>query len=155
MSGFGIAGRDSMPGHGRAPGDVVGLVDQFARTVTGVTHVLLLSGDGLRLAVSHTVDRDLGDQLAAVGSGLLSMADQGGRLLRMGLSDYVTLRFAGGHLVLMRVADSAGLVVAAAPGCDLRVVAHQMRQLVESVGHALTPQARTELRAAAQATYSR
>jgi uncharacterized protein len=152
MSSFGAVGQ---PMPGRSPLDIVGLVDQFARTVTGVTHVLLLSGDGLRLAVSHTVDRDLGDQLSAVGSGLLSMADQSGRLLRMGLSDYVTLRFSGGHLVLMRVADAAGLVVAAAPGCDLRIVAHQMRQLVESVGHALTPQARGELRAAAAATYSR
>jgi predicted regulator of Ras-like GTPase activity (Roadblock/LC7/MglB family) len=142
-------------GHGQAPADIAGLVDQFAGTVPGVTHVLLLSGDGLRLAVSRAVDRDLADQLAAVGSGLLSMADQSGRLLGMGLSDYLTLRFSHGHLVLMRVAESAGLVVAAAPGCDLRIVAHQMRQLVESVGHALTPQARGQLHASAEATTAR
>jgi predicted regulator of Ras-like GTPase activity (Roadblock/LC7/MglB family) len=129
----------------RVPQDFAWLVRQFADEVPGVTHALIVSLDGLQLAGSSSVPRDLGDQLSAITAGLLSMADRSGALLDLGSSEYITIRLPRGHLLFMRVGESAGLAVAAAAGCDLRVVAYQMTQFVAAVGHVLTPQMRTEL----------
>lgn len=129
----------------RAPQDFAWLVGQFASDVPGVLHALVVSLDGLQLAASPEIPRDLGDQLAALTAGLLSMADQSGGLLGLGASDYVTVRAPRGYLLFMRLGDSAGLAAAAAPDSDLRVVAYQMQKFATSVGHVLTPRMRDEL----------
>jgi predicted regulator of Ras-like GTPase activity (Roadblock/LC7/MglB family) len=129
----------------RTPQDFVWLTEQFAADTPGVTHAVLLSSDGLQLVASSSVGRDLGDQLAALTSGLLSMADRSAGLLDLGASEYVTVRLPKGHLLFMRVGDAAGLAVAAVAGCDLRVVAYQMTQFVRGVGHLLSPQMRQDL----------
>jgi predicted regulator of Ras-like GTPase activity (Roadblock/LC7/MglB family) len=129
----------------RTPQDFVWLTEQFAADTPGVTHAVLLSSDGLQLVSSSSVGRDLGDQLAALTSGLLSMADRSAGLLDLGASEYVTVRLPKGHLLFMRVGDAAGLAVAAVAGCDLRVVAYQMTQFVRGVGHLLSPQMRQDL----------
>ncbi|MBM0227817.1 MULTISPECIES: roadblock/LC7 domain-containing protein [Micromonospora] len=125
--------------------DCAWLIRQFAEDVPGVTHAMLVSLDGLQLAASRGVHRDLGDQLSALTAGLLSMADRSAALLDLGSSEYLTVRLPRGHLLFMRVGESAGLAVAAAPGCDLRVVSYRMTQFVGAVWHALTPQVRHEL----------
>jgi predicted regulator of Ras-like GTPase activity (Roadblock/LC7/MglB family) len=133
------------PAVGQSPPDCAWLVRQFADDVPGVTHAVLVSLDGLQLAASGRVPRDLGDQLAALTSGLLSIADRSAALLDLGASEYLTVRLPHGHLLFMRVGESAGLAVAATAGCDLRVVAYRMTQFVGAVRHALTPQVRSEL----------
>lgn len=135
----------SIPSTTRTPQDFSWLIGQFAIDTPGVSHAVLLSADGLQLVSSQAVDRDLGDQIAALTSGLLSMADRSGSLLNLGASEYVTVRLPRGHLLFMRVGDAAGLAVAAVAGCDLRVVAYQMTQFVGAVGHLLSPQMRHEL----------
>jgi predicted regulator of Ras-like GTPase activity (Roadblock/LC7/MglB family) len=144
-----------MTGHGRAasaqpaavqgPQDFAWLIRQFADEVPGVTHALLVSLDGLQLVASSAVSRDTGDQLAALTAGLISMADRGAALLELGASEYMTIRLPRGHLLFMRVGESAGLAVAASAGCDLRVVAYHMTQFVGAVGHVLTPEVRSQL----------
>lgn len=49
------------------------LLRQFASDVTGVTHAVLLSRDGLRLLDSD-VDKDWADELSAAFSGIASLA---------------------------------------------------------------------------------
>ncbi|MGC9665005.1 roadblock/LC7 domain-containing protein [Planosporangium sp. 12N6] len=138
-------GTTAQPPSARGPQDCAWLVRQFADEVPGVTHALIVSLDGLQLAASRMVPRDLGDQLAALTAGLLSMADRSAALLDLGASEYLTVRLPRGHLLFMRVGESAGLAVAAAAGCDLRVVAYHMTQFVGAVGHVLTPQVRHEM----------
>ena len=65
----------------RAPGDVTWLVRQFAADVPSVTHAVVVSLDGLQLAASGTVERDVGDQVAALSAALLSMGTRCGELL--------------------------------------------------------------------------
>jgi predicted regulator of Ras-like GTPase activity (Roadblock/LC7/MglB family) len=129
----------------RSPQDFAWLISQFADEVPGVTHALIVSRDGLQLVGSRGVNRDLGDQMAALTAGLISMADRSAALLELGASEYITIRLPRGHLLFMRVGEAAGLAVAAAAGCDLRVVAYQMTQFVGAVAHLLTPQLRREL----------
>jgi len=129
----------------RSPHDFAWLVSQFAEEVPGVAHALVVSLDGLQLAASGEISRDLGDQLAALTAGLLSMADQSGGLLGLGSSEYVTIRLPLGYLLFMRLGDAAGFATVAATDCDLRVIAYQMSKFAASVGHVLTPRMRDEL----------
>jgi hypothetical protein len=124
------------------------LLHQFAHDAPGLTHALIVSLDGLQLATSDAVGRDLADQLAAATSGLLSLANQCGALLALGGTDHVTVRLKHGHLLCMRIGESAGLVVAARPDADLRVLAHWMTKFVSSVDHVLAPPLRPGLSSA-------
>jgi uncharacterized protein len=128
-----------------APQDFSWLVHQFANDVPGVSHALVVSLDGLQLAASEHIPRDLGDRLAALTAGLLSMADQSGVLLGLGTSEYVTIRLPLGYLLFMRLGDAAGLATVSVADCDLRVIAYQMSKFAASVGHLLTPRMRDEL----------
>jgi predicted regulator of Ras-like GTPase activity (Roadblock/LC7/MglB family) len=49
------------------------LVSNFSRSVPGVAHAIVVSADGLLMAVSERLDRARADQLAAVASGLASL----------------------------------------------------------------------------------
>jgi predicted regulator of Ras-like GTPase activity (Roadblock/LC7/MglB family) len=144
MSTHNAAGR---PGTGavRSPRDFAWLLEQFVADVPGVNHALFVSLDGLQLVGSRGIGRDVGDQLAALTASLLATADQSGAILGMGASEYLTIRLPLGYLLFMRVGESAGLAVATAAACDLRVVAYHMTQFISSVGHLLTPPMRAEL----------
>jgi predicted regulator of Ras-like GTPase activity (Roadblock/LC7/MglB family) len=129
----------------RNPGEFAWLVQQFVDEVPGVTHAVVVSSDGLQLVASQSVGRDRADSLAALTATLLATADQSGRLLGLGISEYLTIRLPKGHLLFMRIAPAAGFVVAAAPGSDLRVVAYQMTHFARQAGHLLTPRMRDAL----------
>ena len=49
------------------------LLDNFVRTVPGTRHTLVVSADGLLMAMSDQLDRTSGDQLAAIVAGLSSL----------------------------------------------------------------------------------
>ncbi len=53
------------------------LVSNFARDVPGVSHAVLVSVDGLLIAANEQLPRDRAEQLAAVTSGLASLAAGG------------------------------------------------------------------------------
>lgn len=135
----------SNPGGGRGPQDFAWLIDNFAASVPGVTDALVVAADGLLITASGTVARDMGDQLAAITSGLLSLAHNSAALVGRGTCEQIMLRLSRGHLLFMRIGDAAGLAVLTDARSDLKVVAFEMAQLVTSVGHVLTPQMRAEL----------
>ena len=60
------------------------LVTKFAREVPGVAHALLVSVDGLPVAASEHLPRERADQLAAVASGLASLATGAAQLFEGG-----------------------------------------------------------------------
>src|SRR3546814_20623394 len=66
------------------------LVSRFAREVSGVSHAVLVSADGLLMAASEHMPVERADQLAAVASGLASLSTgaaqlfDGGYVLQIG-----------------------------------------------------------------------
>ena len=60
------------------------LVSNFARSVPGVAHAIVVSADGLLMAVSERLDRARADQLAAVASGLASLTQGAARCFDAG-----------------------------------------------------------------------
>ena len=60
------------------------LITNFVDRVPGVAHTVVVSSDGLLLAVSNGFPRDRADQLAAVASGLSSLTQGAARIFEGG-----------------------------------------------------------------------
>jgi hypothetical protein len=121
------------------------LVANFARRVPGAAHAILLSADGLLMAVSARLDRARADQLAAVASGLTQGA---ARIFSGGQVTQTIVEMGKGFLFVMAVSDGSCLAVLAAPSCDVGLIGYEMALLVAKTGAVLTPELRAELQAA-------
>jgi uncharacterized protein len=127
----------------RHAADLSWLVTSFAERVPDVAHAVVVSADGLTLAVSEGFPRERADQLAAVTSGLTSLAQGAARLFEAGLAVQTVVEMQAGVLVVMAISNGASLAVLASSACDLGLVAYEMTLLVERAGRVLTPAART------------
>ncbi len=56
------------------------LITNFVENTPGVSHTVVVSADGLLLAMSEGFPRDRADQLAAVASGLTSLTSGASRI---------------------------------------------------------------------------
>lgn len=139
------------PAQLRTPQEFGWLISNFAAATPGVSHALIVSSDGLPLLSSDGLPEDMADPLAAVASGILSLGNNIARQVDGGSCDQILLRLTHGHFVFMGIGELAGVGVLVEPGANLGAVAHQMAQLVASVGHALTPELRDDLRRHAHA----
>ena len=135
----------------RTPQEVGWLISNFVASTPGVSHALIVSSDGLPLLASDGLGEDLADPLAAIASGILSLGNNIATQVGGGSCDQILLRLTHGHFVFMGIGELAGLGVLVQAGANLGAVAHQMAQLVASVGHALTPELRDDLRRHAHA----
>jgi uncharacterized protein len=124
------------------------LVGNFAKRTPGVAHAMVVSADGLPVAVSDRLDRPKADQLAAIASGLASLTQGGARCMDGGLVKQTVVEMDRGLLVVMALGEGSCLTVLAASSCDVGVVAYEMTVLVTRTGDVLTPSLRAELQAA-------
>ena len=124
------------------PIDLAVLLRQFRTNAVGVVHALAVSADGLVLAHTPGLDTADADRLAAVASGLSSLLRGAAQML--GGATVVTnlTELDNGSLLMSPVSAGACLFVIADRKADLAAVAFDMTQLVNTVGHALTPAAR-------------
>ncbi len=114
------------------------LVD-FVRGTAGTRHALVVSADGLRLAASQDVRPAVADQLAAVTSGLLSLAQGVAGSFAAGPVRQTIIEMAGGYLFLTSIAEGSLLAVFAERTCDMGMIGYEMTLLADRVGHLLTP----------------
>jgi uncharacterized protein len=114
------------------------LVSNFAREVPGVSHAVLVSVDGLLIAASEQMPRERAEQLAAVTSGLASLAAGAAQLFEGGQVLQSVVEMAGGYLLVMRVGDGSQLATLAAPNCDIGQIGYEMAVLVERVGNVVS-----------------
>jgi uncharacterized protein len=128
--------------------DLNWLIVRFARKTPGVAHAMVVSADGLPVAVSDRLDRPKADQLAAIASGLSGLSQGAARLVDAGLVKQTVVEMERGLVIVMSISDGSCLTVLAAAPCDVGVVAYQMTVLVTRVGDLLTPTLRAELQAA-------
>jgi uncharacterized protein len=118
------------------------LVSDFARRVAGVTHALVVSVDGLKLAVSDRVDEAAADQLAAVASGLVSLTRGAARCFDAEPVVQTIVETAGGYFFVTSVSEGSTLAVFASVECDIGMIGYEMAMLVGRVGQLLDPGAR-------------
>ncbi|TDQ01351.1 hypothetical protein EV186_1021219 [Labedaea rhizosphaerae] len=126
--------------------DFIWLVNDFVRKVHGVSHALVMSSDGFPLTASERVTPDEAEQLAAIASGLLSLAGSSAALFDKGSCEQIIIRLSRGYFLFMGISSGAGLAVLTEPEANMKVVAYEMTQFVTNAGHVLTPEMRADLR---------
>ncbi|MFF4546840.1 roadblock/LC7 domain-containing protein [Streptomyces sp. NPDC001435] len=124
------------------------LISEFVRTADGVTAAVAVSSDGLLMAASESLGRDSADHLAAVVSGITSLAQNAATAHGFHGMKLVMIEMLGGFLMVGRIRDGSCLGVLAAEGCDVGLVGYEMAVLAGRVGELLTPQLVRELNAA-------
>jgi predicted regulator of Ras-like GTPase activity (Roadblock/LC7/MglB family) len=124
--------------------DLNWLITGFTGRVADVAHAIVVSADGVPLAVSQRLPPAYAGQLAAITSGLVSLMQGAARIFEAGLPLQALVEMEGGLLFVMAVSDGSCLAVLAGPECDTNVVSYEMTLLVEAVGDILTPAARVQ-----------
>jgi len=126
--------------------DFTWLINDFVHKVHGVSHALIMSSDGFPLTASDEVSGNEAEHLAAISSGLLSLASNSAALFEKGSCEQIIMRLTRGYFLFMEISSGAGLAVLTRPECDMKVVAYEMTQFVRNAGHALTPERRADMR---------
>jgi predicted regulator of Ras-like GTPase activity (Roadblock/LC7/MglB family) len=114
------------------------LVD-FGRETPGVRAAIVVSVDGLPLAVSAGVTDALADQLSAAASGLVSLARATAQLLGSGGLTQTILEMDEGYFFVTTINRGAAVAVHATRQADLGLVGYELTLLAERVGRALDP----------------
>lgn len=122
------------------------LLDNFVRTVPGTRHTLVVSADGLLMAMSEQLDRTSGDQLAAIVAGMSSLTRGAARQLRAGEVRQAIVEMDDLFLFLMSVSNGSVLAVVADASCDVGLIGYEMAMLVSRTEATLTPQLVSEMR---------
>lgn len=122
------------------------LLDNFVRTVPGTRHTLVVSADGLLMAMSDNLDRTSGDMLAAIVAGLSSLTRGASRQLQAGEVRQAIVEMDELFLFLMSVSNGSVLAAVADTTCDVGLIGYEMAMLVSRTEATLTPQLVTEMR---------
>lgn len=121
------------------------LVGNFVDRVAGVKDAVVVSSDGLPMAVSSGLDRDGADRFAAVASGLIGLAYGAAGRFGGGAVTQVIIEMEHAFLFVTGISDGSCLTVLADSSCDVGLVGYEMAVLVERCGAVLTPELRAEL----------
>ena len=113
------------------------LLDDLTKRVEKVRHALVLSNDGLVTGASEGLAREDAEHLAAVASGLHSLAKGSGLHFRVGRVRQTMIEFDDGMLFVTAAGDGSCLCVLARADADMGQVAYEMTLLVNRVGEHL------------------
>ena len=122
--------------------DLNWLVTEFTTRVEDVAHAVVVSADGVPLALSAGIPLPAVEQLAAIISGLTSLMQGAARVFEGGAPMQALVEMDGGLMFVKAISDGSSLAVLTAPECDTRQVSYEMTLLVEAVGELLTPAVR-------------
>jgi predicted regulator of Ras-like GTPase activity (Roadblock/LC7/MglB family) len=126
------------------------LLGSFATRTSGVQEAVVVSSDGLLMARSSQRERADSDRLAAVVSGMASLAAGASEWYRLGALNRVVVDIAEGYLVITTISRGSVLGVVASRSANLATVAYEMTLFGTRAGAALTPGLIAELKSAAQ-----
>ncbi|MFD6419303.1 roadblock/LC7 domain-containing protein [Streptomyces sp. NPDC060194] len=118
------------------------LLDDLTQRVPHVRHALVLSDDGLVTGASSSLAREDAEHLAAVSSGLHSLAKGSGRHFGAGRVRQTMIEFDDAVLFVTAAGDGSCLCLLSAAEADIGQVAYEMTLLVNRVGEHLTVGAR-------------
>lgn len=124
-------------------GELSWLLDGMLERVVEARHVVLLSGDGLRIASSKGLAKEEAEHLAAVASGFQSLARGTAEHFQAGGVRQTIVEMERGFLFVTAAGQGACLALLAEEGADVGVIAYEMALLVSRVGQHLSAEART------------
>jgi predicted regulator of Ras-like GTPase activity (Roadblock/LC7/MglB family) len=122
--------------------DLDWVMSRFVDDVPDAAHAILVSADGLLMASSTSIPGERAEQVAAVSSGLASLAVGAARLFEGGAVMQTIVEMEMGFLMLMSVGDGSNLTVLTTEEADIGQVGYEMALLVDRVGRTVEAQAR-------------
>ena len=122
--------------------DLNWLVTNFVERVPYVAHAVIVSSDGIPLAVNEGFPPNGAERLATVACGLSSLVQGAARVFEGGMVIQTVVELDAGVLVVMTISHGASLAVLAAPDGKMGMVAYEMTRLVERAGRMITPPTR-------------
>ena len=131
-----------------AANNVNWLIANFVERVPGVNEAVVVSSDGLPMALSGGLDRDAADRFAAVASGLTGLAYGAAGRFGGGRVHEIIIEMEHAFLFVTGISDGSCLAVVAAAECDVGLMGYEMAVLVDKTGPFLTPELRAELQGA-------
>jgi predicted regulator of Ras-like GTPase activity (Roadblock/LC7/MglB family) len=124
--------------------DLNWLVTDFTMRVEDVAHAIVVSADGVPLALSAGIPDQAIEQFSAIISGLTSLMNGAAQILGGGLPIQAMVEMDRGLMFVKAISDGSSLAVLAPLEADSRQISYEMTHLVEAVGELLTPAARAE-----------
>ncbi|NLV56549.1 MAG: roadblock/LC7 domain-containing protein [Acidimicrobiales bacterium] len=124
------------------------LINSFVERVPGVSEAVVVSADGLPMAVSQGLDRDAADRFAAVASGFIGLAYGAAGRFGGGQVTQIIIEMEHAFLFVTGISDGSCLAVVADSSSDVGLIGYEMAVLVERCGQVLTPELRAELQGA-------
>jgi len=122
--------------------DLSWLITGFTERVPGVEHAAVVSADGVPLAVSNGIPPCRLEHLAAITTGLNSLANGTAQIVNGGAVTQTLVTMRRGVLVIVAISDGSSLAALALVDADLDQVAYEMTVLSEQAGGVLTPDPR-------------
>jgi predicted regulator of Ras-like GTPase activity (Roadblock/LC7/MglB family) len=124
--------------------DLNWLVTEFTTRVEDVAHAIVVSADGVPLALSAGIPAAAVEQFAAITSGLTGLMQGAARAFEGGAAMQALIEMDDGLMFVKVISDGSSLAVLAAPECDTSQVSYEINRLVRAVGERLTPAVRAE-----------
>ncbi|MDT3399729.1 roadblock/LC7 domain-containing protein [Streptomyces sp. B1866] len=118
------------------------LLDDLIERLAKVRHAVVLSNDGLVTGASSSLAVQDAEHLAAVASGLHSLAKGCGGHFRSGRVRQTMVEYDDGILFVTAAGDGSCLCVLSGPEADPGQIAYEMALLVNRVGEHLDVEAR-------------
>lgn len=126
------------------------LLDSFTSSTAGVMEAIAVSSDGLLMGMSAIKDRSNAERLAAIVSGMTSLAGGAASWYALGGLNRVVVDMAEGYLLISAISSGSVLGVVADRSANLGTVAYEMTLFAGRAGGALTPRLIAELKNAVQ-----
>jgi predicted regulator of Ras-like GTPase activity (Roadblock/LC7/MglB family) len=121
------------------------LISGFVDRAPGVTHAVVVSADGLLVAMSQGLTRESADHLAALSSSLVSIVIGAAQVFEGDEVRQTVVEMGRRFYIVMSIKDGSILAALANQGCDVGLVAYEMAKLTKQAGELLTPALRSEL----------
>jgi predicted regulator of Ras-like GTPase activity (Roadblock/LC7/MglB family) len=122
------------------------LLDSFTSSTGGVLAAIAVSSDGLLMAMSAIKDRANAERLAAVVSGMTSLAGGAASWYALGGLNRVIVDMAEGYLLISAIGSGCVLGAVADRSANLGTVAYEMTLFAGRAGATLSPELVVELK---------
>jgi predicted regulator of Ras-like GTPase activity (Roadblock/LC7/MglB family) len=122
------------------------LVARFVEQVAAVKQAVVVSSDGLPLAVSANVERETTERLAAVASGMIGLAYGSAGRFGAGAVSNVIVEMENGWMFVTGIRDGSLMCVVTTKDADVGTIGYEIAVFAERAGDVLTPELRDELK---------
>ena len=124
------------------------LVARFVQQVPAVRQAVVVSSDGLTIAVSSNVGREAAERLSAVASGMIGLAYGSAGRFGAGAVRNVIVEMEHGWMFVTGIRDGSLMCVVTDEHADIGTIAYEIALFADRAGDVLTPEVREELKSA-------